>query len=45
MNEKIFWLFLLIILGGIFLIGYSIYSLKKRKIQTFLPGIPEFSYE
>jgi len=45
MNEKIFWLFLLLILSGIFLICYALYSLKKRKIQTFLPGIPEFSYE
>jgi len=45
MTEKLFWLFLLLFLGGMLLIGYSLYSLKKRKIQTFLPGIPEFSYE
>jgi hypothetical protein len=45
MNEKIFWLFLLLILGGIFLISYSLYSLKKRKIQMSLPGIPFFCFE
>jgi uncharacterized membrane protein len=45
MTEKLFWLFLLLILLGLFGIGYSLYSLKKRKIQTFLPRIPEFSYE
>jgi len=45
MTEKLFWLFLLLFLGAIFGIGYSLYSLKKRKIQTFLQGIPEFSYE
>jgi len=45
MTEKLFWLFLLLFLGGMLLIGYSLYSLKKRKIQTFLPGIPELSFE
>jgi len=45
MTEKLFWLFLLLFLLGIFCIGYSLYSLKKRKIQTFLPGIPKFSFE
>jgi len=45
MNEKLFWLFLLLFLLGIFGIGYSLYSLKKREIYTFLPGIPEFSFD
>jgi hypothetical protein len=45
MSEKIFWLFLLLFLGGILLISISLYSLKKRRIQMSLPGIPEFCYE
>lgn len=45
MTEKLFWLFLLLILGGISLISYSLYSLKKEKIRTWPGDDPYFCFE